>query len=257
MEAGEGVVCVGYNLDMAPNTMTLADSTKKRHPATPPLESGDRLTRQEFMRRYEAAPESQKAELIEGTVYMAAAVRVPHHGRPHGWLGNVISTYAMQTGIDFADNSTVELDEENVPQPDYFMFLPAGLGGRAAINAEGYLEGPPDLVAEVAASSVSIDLHGKFRTYERSQVREYFVWRVLDEALDWFVLTGKKLVPRAADEAGVIRSEAFPGLWINVPALVALDAQRLWETLDRGLETPEYKSFAARVAEANARSRAP
>ena len=88
-------------------------------------------------------------------------------------------------------------------------------------------------------------------------MREYLVWRVLDNVLDWFVLTGGKLVLRAADTSGIVRSEAFPGLWINVPALLALDAQRLWETLDQGLETPEYKSFAARVAEANGKSRDP
>ncbi len=244
-------------MSMAADIMTATRSTGTRQPGVPPLENGDRLTRREFMRRYEALPDSQKAELIEGTVYMAAAVRVAQHGRPHAWLVNILSTYAMHTGIDVADNSTVELDPKNAPQPDYLMFLPRGLGGRAAINSDGYWEGPPDLVAEVAASSVSIDLHDKFQAYQRNHVREYLVWRVLDGVLDWFVLTGGKLVLRAADSAGIVRSEAFPGLWINVPALLALDAQRLWETLDQGLETLDYKSFAARVAEANARSRAP
>ena len=219
-----------------------------------PLENGDRLTRGEFMQRYEAMPEWQKAELIEGTVFMAAAVRAAHHGRPHAWLGNVISTYAMQTGVDVADNCTVELDDDNVPQPDLLMFLPAALGGRAKINADGYLEGPPDLVAEVAASSVSIDLHVKLDVYQRHQVREYIVWRVLDSALDWFALKDGKFVPKLADASGVIRSDAFPGMWVNVPALLARDATRLWQTLDRGFESPEYLSFAARVAQANSAS---
>jgi hypothetical protein len=50
--------------------------------AIPPLESGDRLTRAEFERRYKATPETFKAELIEKVVYVASPVRV-FHGNPH------------------------------------------------------------------------------------------------------------------------------------------------------------------------------
>lgn len=50
----------------------------------PPLESGDRLTRQEFERRYTAVSDIRKAELIEGVVYVASPVRANRHGRPHG-----------------------------------------------------------------------------------------------------------------------------------------------------------------------------
>jgi hypothetical protein len=57
-----------------------------------PLESGDRLTRQEFERRYLADAHIRKAELIEGVVYVASPVRATRHGRPHGmvitWLGD-------------------------------------------------------------------------------------------------------------------------------------------------------------------------
>ncbi len=56
----------------------------------PPLENGDRLTRYEFERRYDTMPQNKKAELIEGVVYMAAALRFRSHGEPHsnimGWL---------------------------------------------------------------------------------------------------------------------------------------------------------------------------
>src|SRR5262249_229235 len=115
----------------------------------PPLENGDRLTAREFMRRYEALPTSQKAELIGGTVFMGAAVRHLQHGRPHSWLGYVFSHYAIPTEIDLSDNATVELDDDNVPQPDLCMYLPPELGGRTTINEKGYLEGPPDIVAEI------------------------------------------------------------------------------------------------------------
>ena len=56
----------------------------------PPLEPGDRLSRAEFERRYEAMPELKKAELIEGVVYMPSPVRLRRHGRPHAHLDHLV-----------------------------------------------------------------------------------------------------------------------------------------------------------------------
>jgi len=60
------------------------------HGQLPPLEPGDRLTRAEFERRYEAMPQGTKAELIEGAVHMPSPARFHRHGRPQaqpvGWL---------------------------------------------------------------------------------------------------------------------------------------------------------------------------
>jgi Uma2 family endonuclease len=153
----------------------------------------------------------------------------------------------MRAGLDFADNATVELDPDNAPQPDLFIYLPAEAGGRARENEHGYLEGPPDFVAEIAASSASLDLHGKLRSYENAGVREYVVWRVLDDAFNWFEWQAGKFVPVTADEAGIFRSRVLPGLWVDGPALLARDAPRLWATLDAGMATAEYREFAARI----------
>jgi len=207
------------------------------------LENGDRLTRAEFMRRWEATPATKRAELIEGIVFMAAAVRIREHGEPHGWLGNLLSTYAFRSrGLIYGDNSTVGLDPDNAPQPDSCLILPSQLGSKARINDEGYLEGPPDLVGEVAASSVSIDLHKKLQVYRRNGVREYLVWRVFDEAVDWFVLKNDEYVALAVDE-GVLKSTIFPGLWLDPQAPVARDFGRLCAALDRGMSTDAYRAF--------------
>jgi hypothetical protein len=51
--------------------------------SVPPLEPGDRLSRIEFERRYEAMPHLKKAELIQGVVHMPSPVRLRRHGNPH------------------------------------------------------------------------------------------------------------------------------------------------------------------------------
>ena len=63
----------------------------------PPLENGDRLTSEEFARRYEAMPELKKAELIEGIVHMPAGVRFRLHSNPHAYLIGWLVNYDIAT----------------------------------------------------------------------------------------------------------------------------------------------------------------
>src|SRR5262249_12136056 len=149
----------------------------------------DRLTRDEFERRYDAMPQAKKAELIEGVVYMPSPVRYGHHSEPHASIVWLLKHYSIFTpGVKVGDNATVRLDPVNEPQPDAMMFIEPARGGQSAVSKDDYIEGAPELVAEVAASTVSFDLHAKLPVYLRNGVREYVVWRVLDEEIDWFVL---------------------------------------------------------------------
>ncbi len=148
----------------------------------PILENGDRLTRTEFERRYRLLPEVKKAELVEGVVYMASPVRYQQHGKPHSQIITWLQVYTAATpGVEVADNTTVRLDLDNEPQPDALLRLDEGVGGRSRISEDDYLEGAPELIVEIAASTASYDLHDKFRAYRRNGVREYLVWVVLEE----------------------------------------------------------------------------
>jgi Uma2 family endonuclease len=217
-------------------------------PALPPLENGDRLTRAEFERRYDAMPRLKKAELIEGVVYVGSPVRITHHGRPHLNIAGWLSVYVAATpGADAADNTTVRLDLENEPQPDALLRLEPEHGGQSRISEDGYVEGAPELALEVAASSASYDLHDKLRAYRRNGVQEYVVWRVLDRSLDWFVLREGEYARLQSDEAGIVRSERFPGLWLDVPALLAGEMTAVLATLNRGLASPEHAAFVERL----------
>src|SRR5262249_33252195 len=142
-----------------------------------------------FERRYEAMPHVKKAELIEGVVYMPSAVRYRPHGRPHFQLIGWLAAYEAATpGVEGGDNTSVRLDLDNEPQPDALLLVDPAHGGQAVISADHYIERAPELVAEVAASSASYDLHTKLNVYRRNGVREYIVWRVLEQQIDWFVL---------------------------------------------------------------------
>jgi Uma2 family endonuclease len=217
----------------------------------PPLEPGDHLTRDEFERRYEAMPDLKKAELIEGVVYMPSPVRLEQHGSPHADLMTWLGVYRANTpGVRVGDNSSVRLDLDNMPQPDALMMIEPARGGQARIGADGYVEHAPELVAEVAASSVSFDLNTKLAVYLRHQVREYLVWRVLDQSIDWFILRKGQYERLPLTAAGLQQSEHFPGLWLDPASLAGFDLARVLEALQLGLAGPEHAAFVARLRQA-------
>jgi Uma2 family endonuclease len=193
-------------------------------------------------------PYLKKAELIEGVVYMSSPVSHERHGKPTArilwWLGHYL---ARTAGVDVGDNSTVMLDLDNEPQPDAFLRVLPRCGGRTRPVAGGYIEGSPELVCEVSASSVSYDLHDKKDAYRRNGVREYVVWRVDDDAIDWFVLRGGTYETLAADADGIFRSANFPGLWLDGDAMRRDELTAVLAVLEAGLAAPAHAAYVARL----------
>jgi Uma2 family endonuclease len=233
-----------------PPTKRAESSRAQAGDEVPPLENGDRLTRAEFERRYDAMPGLKKAELIEGEVYMPSPVRHGRHSHPHSrvvtWLGN----YETSTpGVQAGDNGSIRLDVDNEPQPDGYLMIRPERGGQAGISEDDYIEGAPELVAEVASSSASYDLGRKLNAYRRNGVREYVVWRVRDGQVDWFVNREGRFEPLTQPADGILRSEIFPGLWLDPAALVCDDQVRVAAVLQQGLNSPEHATFIERLAQ--------
>ncbi|MER3433619.1 MAG: Uma2 family endonuclease [Leptolyngbya sp. ERB_1_1] len=210
----------------------------------PPLENGDRLSRSEFERRYSADPHIKKAELIEGTVYVASPLRFEPHAEPHSNLNGWLTIYkAFTPGIRLGDTPTLRLDLDNEPQPDLVLFLEQRAGGGVVISADGYLEGAPELIVEVAVSSAAIDSGTKKRVYRRNGVQEYIIWQSYEKRVDWFQLVDGEYQLVLPDEAGVVGSQVFPGLWLNVNALLSGDMITVIETVQAGIRSPEHQAF--------------
>lgn len=215
----------------------------------PPLENGDRLTRYEFERRYEAMPHIKKAELIEGVVSMPSPVSVSH-GEAHGQIMGWLAVYCTATpGVQLADNATVRLDIDNEVQPDALLRLEPAAGGRSRISEDGYVEGAPELIVEIASTSAAYDLHAKKEIYRRNRVQEYVVWQIHENRLDWFRWREGEYVSLLPDADGITRSHVFPGLHLAVGPLLAGDLAQVLAELQKSLEAEEHARFLERLAE--------
>jgi Uma2 family endonuclease len=97
----------------------------------------------------------------------------------------------------------------------------------------------------------SYDLREKKEAYRRNGVREYIVWAVYDRQLRWFRLEAGQYVSLNPDEDGVIRSRTFPGLWLDVEALLKDDMAKVLAVLQQGLASSEHKDFVDRLSGRN------
>jgi Uma2 family endonuclease len=209
------------------------------------LHTGDRMTQREFHRVYERTPERFKAELIGGIVYVASPLRI-EHGRNHTPLSALFFAYESATvGTETGDNVTVILGEDGEPQPDLFLRILPEFGGQSRTR-RGYVFGAPELLSEISHSSRSIDLFAKKDDYARYGVLEYLVLCVKERELHWFDLqAARQLQP---DPDGVMRIHCFPGLWVDVEAVLARNGKAMLATLEKGLATPEHAAFVQKLA---------
>lgn len=219
--------------------MLLAESKQR------PLIAGDYLSREDFVERWCQLPEVKFAELIEGVVYMPSPLSVDH-GRNDSavnfWLGHYL---AFTPGCDVGANCTWFMLDD-APQPDVHLRIDKEDG--SSWVEDRYLHGAPELIVETCVSSTSYDLHQKKDLYAAAGVKEYLAVLLEVGEVRWHRLVGDnyQLLPCSPD--GIIRSVVFPGLWLNVTALLANDLRTLLATLEKGLATPEHAEFIERIS---------
>ncbi len=211
-----------------------------------PLLSGEKLSREEFLRRWEAMPQLKHAELIGGVVYVPSPLSSAH-GSGVSLVNYWLAHYARFTpGCESGSNRTW-LMLRDAPQPDVDLRILPAYGGQSHVKGL-YCEGAPELAAEVTWSSSAHDLGPKLDLYHRAGVREYISLLLDEPRVIWRRNDGGAYVVVHPDSDGVVRSAVFPGLWLDPQALLDQQAARLLEVLEQGLKSPEHEQFARDLA---------
>ncbi|HKI38062.1 MAG TPA: Uma2 family endonuclease [Gemmataceae bacterium] len=203
----------------------------------PELVRGDYMSRDEFLRRWEAMPHVKRAELIRGVVYMPSPLSLEHgdvDSHVEGWL----AVYAAFTsGCRASNNATWLMGQDDASQPDTSLRILPEYGGQSRTEGR-YAAGAPEFLAEVCLSSTAYDLHQKLEVYQEAGVQEYLAVLMREREVRWHRLANGRfeVVPAPAD--GVYRSVAFPGLWLDAAALLRGDLARVLAVLNEGINSP-------------------
>lgn len=234
-------------VDLVTQTPCTPAAGKSLPRGRPPLESGDRLSRAEFQRRYSLYPEIKKAELVDGVVIVGGPVYA-QHSEFHADFGTLLGFYRAHTsGLRLADNQSVVLDDQNEVQPDLCVRFEVPGGSRVEKTEEGLYVGPPEFVVEVAASSAADDLHSKLELYRRSGVGEYFVILAYEREVRLFRLADGVYELIRPDEDGVLRSQVLPGFWFRADRFWEGRVAELIELVEEGIASPEHREFVERL----------
>lgn len=213
-----------------------------------PLRNGEHLSRGEFERRWDATQGLKLAELIEGIVFMSPPIS-DVHGNSHSLLFRYLDRYAEATpGVRTRITTSLRLDNRNEYQPDCLLRIENPALARSRVSPDGYLEGAPEMIAEIAVTSADYDAHEKRGVYERLGVQEYLLWQVMDAQCHWLTLEDGEYVPLKPRPDGVSCSGVFPGLWLDLRALLAGDERRVGAVLSRGLKSADHTAFVRKLA---------
>ncbi len=211
-----------------------------------PLVGGERLSREEFLRRWEALPELKFAELLEGVVYLPSPLSLLH-GTHDFAVANWLGDYAQATPGCEGGLSTTWLMLEDAPQPDCFLRILPEYGGQSG-EERRLAKGAPELIVEIAVSSSARDLGPKLRLYRTGGVREYITVLVEESRVVWRRLVAGEWLILEPGADGVLRSVVFPGLWLDPAALLGRDLPRVAEVLKQGLESADHRRFLITLA---------
>jgi Uma2 family endonuclease len=212
------------------------------------LVTGERMTAEEFLRRWEELPDLKNAELIDGIVHVPSPVGCQHGGlssRIIWW----IAYYKQATSGCEAGSRATWLMLDSVPQPDVYLRILPSHGGQSW-NEGLYGGGAPELIAEVCETSTEVDFGPKRKLYQRAGVREYITIEVLWKRIVWRVLENGVYVSQEVPPDGILRSQIFPGLWLDVEAFWADDGAKMLAALNAGLASEDHQKFVARLAAA-------
>lgn len=213
-----------------------------------PLVDGDCLNAKEFLRRYLPIRRHFKAELINGLVSVDRGTRADLNDLTSSMIRSWLNSYALQTpGTQMDSDVMVMLGWNNVPQPNIVLRVPPECGGKSRTTSEKILSEAPELMVDFTTSHQTFDLRDRIRAFRESGVPEYLVWRSDERKLEWFCLERGKYALNLPNSNGVLASHFFPGLHLNLSALLNRSSTAVMATLRKSLQSGEHAAFVVRL----------
>ena len=164
--------------------------------------------------------DGQKADLIDGVIYMASPDS-PDAFRLSKWLIGLTDDFVIEKDLGeiFGIRIAFRLDILQSPEPDIGFVKKS----RLHLVKKGYIDGPPDAAFEIVSpESIERDYHKKRRQYEKYRVREYWLIDEMEQTVTLLRLNKRGKFQEVRLKDGVYHSEVIEGFW--------LDPNWLWQS---------------------------
>jgi Uma2 family endonuclease len=182
----------------------------------------------------EMVREDQKADLIDGVIYMASPENTDAN-KLFGWLFMVTGMFmeARDLGEIFGSRVALRLNDRNGPEPDIAVVL----NDRLHLVQRGHIDGPCDLAMElVSPESVERDYVDKRELYQSVGVREYWIVDEDEEKVTLLRLDPKGKYREVRPRKGELHSTVLTGFWLRPEWLWQYPRPKKNEVLDRLLD---------------------
>jgi Uma2 family endonuclease len=179
--------------------------------------------------------EDQKADLIDGVIYMASPENTDANDL-YGWLFSILRFYVAKKklGRIFGSRVAFQLSEYNAPEPD-IAFVRRDHMDRVT---RGRVHGPPDLAIEIVSpESVERDYEKKRERYQEFGVTEYWIIDEHEEHVHLLRLGRDGAYREARPRKGVLTSQVVTGFWLKTEWLWQQprpDEPDVWDEILRG-----------------------
>ncbi len=181
--------------------------------------------------------DGQKADLIDGVIYMASPDSIESN-RLSKWLLGVTDDYAIEKDLGecFMLRVAFRLDEKNAPEPDIGFVKKSGLH----LVRKGYIAGPPDASFEIVSpESIERHYYKKKDQYEKYGVREYWIIDPMEETVTLLRLNKRGKYQEVRPKDGILHSEVIEGFWLDPNWLWQSPRPRKAEILKQLLQSEE------------------
>lgn len=187
----------------------------------------DLVTVEQF---YRLVPDGQKADLIDGVIYMAS----PDSRRSNelaGFVEFLLRGYSEARGVGgqvFVNRFAFELSELRAPEPDVAYVRPE----RVHLIGETGMKGGPDVAAEVVSrESRARDYGEKKQLYQEAAVSEYWILDPLQQRVEFHRLQKDRYELAPLTENHRYHCDVIPGFFLDVDWLLADPLPNVYECL--------------------------
>ncbi|MHB1426525.1 MAG: Uma2 family endonuclease [Gemmataceae bacterium] len=156
--------------------------------------------------------EDQKADLIDGVIYMASPENTDANDL-FGWLFMVIRGYTRRRklGRVFGSRVALRLADEHGPEPDIALVRTEHLER----VQRGFVAGAADLAVEIVSpESVERDYYDKRELYQEYGISEYWIIDEMDQSITLLRLQ-KGEYREVRPKKGELHSKVLAGFWLR------------------------------------------